>query len=101
MVTVAVPPSREVYRGNLYERACRWSDARVTFDRVTDVTPHCPRCEGLLVRRMGPGVICSTCGRLWLVRELLEREAGRAPVGLTRRPALASGRLRVSGRRGT
>jgi hypothetical protein len=46
MVTVAVPPSREVYRGNLYERACRWSDARVTFDRVTDVTPHCPRCRG-------------------------------------------------------
>jgi Domain of Unknown Function (DUF748) len=75
MVKVAVPSSRAGSREDLHERARRWSDARVTFERIVDVTSHCPRCEALLVRRMGPGVVCSTCGRLWLVRELLEREA--------------------------
>jgi hypothetical protein len=81
MVTVAVPPSREVYRGNLYERACRWSDARVTFDRVTDVTPHCPRCRGAPGPADGPGRDLLHVRKVWLVRELLEREAGRAPAG--------------------
>jgi hypothetical protein len=62
--------------GIILERARRWSDARVTFDRVTDVSGRCPHCEGLVTRRLGPGVLCGTCGRLWVVREMLEREAG-------------------------
>lgn len=62
--------------GILLERARRWSDARVTFDRVTDVSGRCPHCDGLVRRRLGPGVLCGTCGRLWVVREMLEREAG-------------------------
>ncbi|MGH7322415.1 MAG: hypothetical protein ACRELA_22705 [Candidatus Rokuibacteriota bacterium] len=48
----------------------------MTFNRVRDVTTHCPQCEGLLLRRLGPGVLCACCGRLWLVREMLGREAG-------------------------
>jgi len=62
--------------GVLLERARRWPYARVTFDRVTDVSGRCPRCDGLLTRRLGPGILCGTCGRLWVVREMLEREAG-------------------------
>ena len=58
------------------ERARRWPDARVTFDRVTDVSGRCPHCDALVTRRLGPGVLCGTCGRLWVVREMLEREAG-------------------------
>jgi hypothetical protein len=60
--------------GTLLERARCWSDARVTFDRVTDVSGRCPHCDGLVTRRLGPGVLCGTCGRLWVVREKLERE---------------------------
>jgi hypothetical protein len=62
--------------GGLLERARRWSDARVTFDRVTDVSGRCPHCDGLVTRRLGPGVLCGTCGRLWVVREMLEHEDG-------------------------
>jgi ribosomal protein L37AE/L43A len=61
---------------SLLERARRWSDAHVTFDRTTDVGGRCPHCDGLVNRRLGPGVLCATCGRLWVVRELLEREVG-------------------------
>jgi hypothetical protein len=61
-------------RGNLLERARSWSDAHVTFDRTTDVPGRCPHCDGLLTRRLGPGVLCGMCGRLWMVREMLERE---------------------------
>jgi hypothetical protein len=64
--------------GLLLDRARRWSDARVTFDRVTDVSGRCPHCDGLVTRRLGPGVLCGTCGRWWVVREMLEREAGFA-----------------------
>ena len=60
--------------GTLLERARRWSDAHVTFDRVTDVRTRCLHCDGLVTRRLGPGVICGTCGRLWIVREMLDRE---------------------------
>ena len=60
--------------GHLLERTRRWSDARVTFDRVSDVSGRCPRCDSLVTRRLGPGVLCGTCGRLWIVREMLERE---------------------------
>lgn len=68
-------------RGVLLDQARRWSHARVTFDRITDVSGRCPRCDGLATRRLGPGVLCATCGRLWVVRELLEREAcGRSAV---------------------
>ena len=63
-------------RGVLLDRARRWSDAHVTFDRTTDVRGRCPHCDGLVTRRLGPGVLCGTCGRLWVVREMLEREAG-------------------------
>jgi hypothetical protein len=56
--------------------ARRWPDAHVTFDRVSDVTGRCPRCDGLVTRRLGPGVLCGTCGRLWVVREMLDREIG-------------------------
>jgi len=63
-------------RGVLLDRARRWSDAHVTFDRTTDVSGRCPHCDGLVTRRLGPGVLCGTCGRLWVVREMLEREAG-------------------------
>jgi hypothetical protein len=63
-------------RGVLLDRARRWSDAHVTFERTTDVTGRCPHCDGLLTRRLGPGVLCGTCGRLWMVREMLQREAG-------------------------
>jgi hypothetical protein len=63
--------------GSLLERARHWSEARVTFDRLANVHGRCPRCEGLLTRRLGPGVMCGTCGRLWIVRELLEQDAGR------------------------
>jgi hypothetical protein len=62
-------------RGNLLERARGWSDAHVTFDRTTDVSGRCPHCDGLLTRRLGPGVLCGLCGRLWMVREMLEQEA--------------------------
>jgi hypothetical protein len=51
-----------------------WPEANVTFERVSDVTERCPRCEALLTRQLGPGVLCSCCGRLWLVREMLARE---------------------------
>jgi hypothetical protein len=61
-------------RDTLLERARRWSDAWVTFDRITDVNGRCPHCDGLVTRRVGPGVLCGTCGRLWVVREMLERE---------------------------
>ena len=61
-------------RSALLERARRWSDARVTFDRVTDVGGRCPHCDALVTRRLGPGVLCGICGRLWVVREMLERE---------------------------
>jgi hypothetical protein len=64
--------------GHLLERARCWSRARVTFDRITDISGRCPRCDGLVTRRLGPGVVCGTCGRLWIVRELLERESGQA-----------------------
>lgn len=60
--------------GSLLERTRRWSDARVTFDRVTDVSGRCPHCDALVTRRLGPGVLCGTCGRLWIVREMLDRE---------------------------
>jgi hypothetical protein len=60
--------------GTLFERARRWSDARVTYDRVTDVSGRCPHCDALVTRRLGPGMLCGTCGRLWIVREMLERE---------------------------
>jgi len=63
--------------GALLDRARRWSDARVTFDRVTDVGSRCPHCDGLVTRRLGPGVLCGTCGRLWVVREMLDYEAER------------------------
>jgi hypothetical protein len=63
-------------RGVLLDRARRWSDAHVTFERTTDVTGRCPHCDGLLTRRLDPGVLCGTCGRLWMVREMLQREAG-------------------------
>jgi hypothetical protein len=46
----------------------------VTFDRVTDVNSRCPNCNALLARRLGPGMLCGTCGRLWVVREMLEQE---------------------------
>ncbi len=65
--------------GFLQDSTRHWSHARVTFDRVVDVSGHCPRCDGLITRRLGPGVLCGTCGRLWVVRELLEREA--PPIG--------------------
>jgi hypothetical protein len=64
----------ELSPGTLLERARSWSNARVTFDRVTDVSNRCLHCDGLFTRRLGPGVICGTCGRLWIVREMLDRE---------------------------
>ena len=70
--------SERFARGALLERARRWSRARVTFDRITDVSARCPNCDGLVMRRLGPGVLCGSCGRLWIVREMLEREAGQA-----------------------
>ena len=71
------PRARDRFaHGVLLERARRWSDARVTFDRTSDVSGRCPHCDGLVIRRLGPGVLCGTCGRLWVVREMLEREAG-------------------------
>ena len=63
--------------GTLLERARHWSLAHVTFDRITDVSVRCPNCDGLVLRRLGPGVVCGGCGRLWVVRELLEHEAGQ------------------------
>jgi len=66
----------EESHASLLHRARAWSDARVTFDRITDVTTHCPQCSGLFTRCFGPGVLCACCGRLWLVREMLGREAG-------------------------
>jgi hypothetical protein len=73
----ARPRAREQFaRGVLLDRARRWSDAHVTFDRTTDVSGRCPHCDALVTRRLGPGVLCGTCGRLWVVREMLEREAG-------------------------
>jgi hypothetical protein len=62
-------------KGALQEQVRTWSDAHVTFDRTSDVPPRCPQCNGLVTRRLGPGVICGLCGRLWVVRELLEQEA--------------------------
>lgn len=63
-------------RDTLLQRARGWSDARVTYDRTADVSERCPNCDGLVTRRLGPGVLCGTCGRLWVVRELLDRETG-------------------------
>ena len=62
------------FRGVLLDRARQWSNARVTFDRASDVNGRCPHCDGLVTRRLGPGVLCGTCGRLWVVREMLDRE---------------------------
>ena len=71
------PKARERNRdGVLLDGARRWTDAHVTFDRVSDVPGRCPRCDGLVTRRLGPGVLCVTCGRLWVVREMLDREIG-------------------------
>jgi hypothetical protein len=53
-----------------------FAHARVTFERVTDVPDYCPQCRGLLTRRLGPGVLCACCDRLWVIRELLGQEAG-------------------------
>jgi hypothetical protein len=69
-------PPEQARAGALLEQARRWSSARVNYDRATDVSSRCPQCEGLVTRRLGPGVLCGTCGRLWIVREMLEREAG-------------------------
>jgi hypothetical protein len=66
--------------GTLLEGARRWSLARVTYDRIADVSARCPNCDGLVMRCLGPGVLCGSCGRLWIVREMLEREAGQAQV---------------------
>jgi len=63
--------------GTLLDRARHWSRAHVTFDRITDVSARCPNCDGLVLRRLGPGVVCGGCGRLWIVREMLEHEAGQ------------------------
>ncbi len=68
--------SEEFGRDTLLQRARRWSDARVTYDRTSDVSDRCPNCNGLVTRRLGPGVLCGTCGRLWVVRELLASETG-------------------------
>jgi hypothetical protein len=65
----------QVGRDTLLERVHRWPDAHVTFDRASDVPGRCPHCDGLLTRRLGPGVLCGMCGRLWMVREMLQREA--------------------------
>jgi hypothetical protein len=46
----------------------------VTFNRVSDVSGRCPHCNGLATRTLGPGVLCGTCGRLWVVREMLDHE---------------------------
>jgi hypothetical protein len=77
-------PTRQHHRvaehfapGTLLEGARGWSRARVTFDRITDVSARCPNCDGLVMRHLGPGVLCVSCGRLWIVREMLEREAGQ------------------------
>ncbi len=69
-------PGRE-HPGNLLNRARQWPGARVTFDRITDVSGRCPNCDGLVMRPLGPGVVCGTCGRLWIVREMLQHEAGQ------------------------
>jgi hypothetical protein len=72
------PPRRARRRftpGALQERVRSWSDAHVTFDRAIDVHGRCPNCNGLVTRRLGPGVMCGMCGRLWVVREMLEHEA--------------------------
>ena len=69
-------PRQQFADGVLLDRARRWSAAHVTFERTTDVSGRCPRCDGLVTRRLGPGVLCGTCGRLWVVREMLAREAG-------------------------
>jgi len=55
----------------LLRRAENWSSAHVTFERPRDIGSHCPRCGGLLTRRLGPGVLCACCGRLWVIREWL------------------------------
>jgi hypothetical protein len=67
---------RRITQGALQEQISSWSEAHVTFDRASDVTGRCPNCNGLVTRRLGPGVICGLCGRLWVVREMLEHEAG-------------------------
>ena len=69
-------PARERNRdGVLLDRARRWTDAHVTFDRIRDVTGRCPRCDGLLDTPPGPRSPVRTCGRLWVVREMLDRES--------------------------
>ena len=57
-------------------RTRAWPEARVTFERIADIADRCPRYDALLTRQLGPGVLCSCCGRLWLVREMLAREIG-------------------------
>jgi hypothetical protein len=66
--------SCEESRSSLFDRVEAFTHAHVTFERVADVTDDCPRCGGLLSRRLGPGVLCACCGRLWVIRELLGRE---------------------------
>jgi hypothetical protein len=63
-------------RSGLEGRVESFAHAHVTFERMTDVTDYCPQCGGLLTRRLGPGVLCACCGRLWVIRELLGQEAG-------------------------
>jgi ribosomal protein S27AE len=68
-------PARE-HPGDLLHEAHQWSGAHVTFDRISDVSRRCPNCDGVVLRPLGPGVVCGTCGRLWIVREMLQQETG-------------------------
>jgi excisionase family DNA binding protein len=56
------------------EDATPWSSAYVSFERLHDVPDRCPRgdCQGAL-RPFGVGVVCSTCARVFVVREQLVR----------------------------
>jgi hypothetical protein len=68
------PPKRPV-SDTLLEDTRSWLNAHVTFERLAD-TIRCPHCSSLIYRRLGPGVLCGNCGRLWVVRELLDGVAG-------------------------
>jgi hypothetical protein len=71
----------------------RWRHPGVVFGTLAQVVaaPYCPRCGGLLLRQVDPGVLCYVCGRVWVVGELLaragvEQAAPQCRAGLPRVP---------------
>jgi hypothetical protein len=74
MTTATRPSAPRAASTGLHDRTTHFRDARVTYERLRDVPTTCHHCGGLLRRFVVPGVLCSACGRLWVIRELLVQD---------------------------